>query len=294
MNDSMWTFFFTTTLFATELYLLLAGIVLLLIVIIVLLILLNKSHRKNLELYRRVALLQQAQQQLQLSERSAKDFVANASHEIQSSLSTIQGFTEIMQQQDLAVQQRNYYTQMISEAMGQLSTLSNQLLLLSRLEHESKVLVKHQYSIKAQLLQALQLFEYQITNKYIMSTLKASEHSFIYGDQVLMLQVWSNLLSNAIKHTPEGGNITIEAICNEQQCTVTVSDTGEGIAEENIPHVFERFYWEKHKYNKETNSNGLGLSIVKKIVDLHTGTIHLSSEVHKGTSVTVCLPQSPL
>ncbi|MCR8657242.1 sensor histidine kinase [Paenibacillus endoradicis] len=291
MNDSIWVFCYTAALFVTELHLLRAGATLLLIVTVFLFMMLNKAHRKSTDLNQLIGQLQLTHQQLQLSERSAKEFVANVSHEIHTSLSSIQSFTDILEQQDLALQQRNHYVQIIRDRAGQLSSMSNQLLLLSRLENESKVIVKHNYSIKAQLLQALQLFEFQMTEKYIMSTIKASEQSFIYGDQVLMLQVWSNLLSNAIKHTPIGGNITIEASCNEQQCTVTFSDTGEGIAQERIAHVYERFYWEKHKHNKDTNGNGLGLSIVKKIVDLHAGTIHLSSEVHKGTNVTIHLPQ---
>ena len=290
------TFRYRAEWFNNELNLLLAVIVVPLIGIVVfavLLCMLNTLRRRNAALGRHVAQLQLVQQHLQLSERSAKEFVANASHEIHSSLSAIQSFADLLLQQDLAAQQRIHYAQIISKEAGQLSAVSNQFLLLSRLEIESKALVKRQYSIKAQLRQALQLFEYQMTNKYIMSTLLASEQSLIYGDQVLMLQVWTNLLSNAIKHTPAGGNITIEASCNEQYYTVTVSDSGEGIAQEIIPHIFERHYWEASKNNQGTNSNGLGLSIVKKIVDVHAGTIHLSSEVDKGTTVTVCLPQPP-
>lgn len=294
MNDSMlMPLRYTSVLLAVERPLLQAGAVLFLIGTVVLLRMLYQLRRKNSRLERLVAQLQLSQQQLQASERSAKESVANVSHEIHASLSAIQSFAGILQQQDLALQQRTHYAHIISEEAGQLSALSNQLLLLSRLENEEKVMVKRHYSIRAQLRQALQLYEYQMTDKSIMSALKASEQSLIYGDQVLMLQVWSNLLSNAIKHTPAEGKITVEASCNEQYCTVTVSDTGEGIVEETIPHIFERFYWKKRENSKEMNSNGLGLSIVKKIVHLHDGTIHVSSEVGKGTSVTVCLPQPP-
>lgn len=282
---------YPATWLASELSLIVAGAALPLIGAVVVLIMLRKSNEQNTNLNQLLNELQQSQQELQLSEHSAKEFVANVSHEIHSSLFGIQSFADGLKQQDLSFQQRLYYAQMISEEAVQLSALSKQLLLLSRMENENQVIVKQQYLIKAQLRQALQLFEYQLTEKDIMSTLKANELSVISGDQVLMLQVWTNLLSNAIKYTPEGGSINIEVSNNEQYCYVTVSDTGEGISEESIDYVFDRNYWKKRKADIAISSNGLGLSIVKRIVQLHGGTIHLTSQGGEGTKVTVQLPQ---
>lgn len=292
MRDSAYIAFrYPETWVASELPFIVAGAALPLISAVILLIMLRKSNKKNAKLNQLLNELQQSQQELQSSEHSAKEFVANVSHEIHSSLFGIQSFANGLKQQDLTAEQRLHYAQMISEEVVQLSALSKQLLLLSRMENENQVIVKQQYLIKAQLRQALQLFEYQLTEKDIMSTLKANELSVISGDRVLMLQVWTNLLSNAIKYTPEGGSIIIEVSSNEQYCNVTVSDTGEGISEESIDYVFDRNYWKNRKADNAISSNGLGLSIVKRIVQLHGGMIQLISQAGEGTKVTVQLPQ---
>lgn len=274
-----------------ELQLLSIAALLLAFAVVALLYLLGKMRRHHAEKEHQIAQLQLKQRELQLTEQAGKEFVANVSHEVHASLASIQSYAQLLLEEELDSEQRSRYAQTISEAAGQLSLLTRQLLLLSRLENESRAIAKRHYLLKQQLRQVLQLYEWQLANKHIMSTLIANDHSSIYGDQVLLLQVWSNLLSNAIKHTPPGGAITIEAVCTEEACTIHISDTGEGIADELMPHIFDRYYFNNNQEHKEDSSNtGLGLSIAQKIVQLHGGTIHISSEQNVGTKAVVALP----
>ncbi|GIP15481.1 hypothetical protein J40TS1_11230 [Paenibacillus montaniterrae] len=274
-----------------ELQLLRTAAVLLLLAVAALLCLLGKMRRHHADKEHQITQLQLKQRELQLNEQVGKEFVANVSHEVHASLASIQSYAQLLLEEELDSEQRARYAQTISEAAGQLSALTRQLLLLSRLENESRAIAKRHYLLKQQLRQVLQLYEWQLANKHIMSALIANDQSSIYGDQVLLQQVWSNLLSNAIKHTPPGGAITIEAVCTVEACIVHLSDTGEGIADELMPHIFDRYYFKDNQEHKEdSGSTGLGLSIAQKIVQLHGGTIHISSEQNVGTKAVVALP----
>lgn len=274
-----------------ELQLLRTAAVLLLLAVAALLCLLGKMRRHHADKEHQITQLQLKQRELQLNEQVGKEFVANVSHEVHASLASIQSYAQLLLEEELDSEQRARYAQTISEAAGQLSALTRQLLLLSRLENESRAIAKRHYLLKQQLRQVLQLYEWQLANKHIMSALIANDQCSIYGDQVLLQQVWSNLLSNAIKHTPPGGAITIEAVCTEEACIIHLSDTGEGIADELMPHIFDRYYFKDNREHKEdSGSTGLGLSIAQKIVQLHGGTIHISSEQNVGTKAVVALP----
>lgn len=102
----------------------------------------------------------------------------------------------------------------------------------------------------------------------------------------------TNLISNALKHTPQGGNIHLQAQINETDkiCEITVSDTGSGISDEHLSHLFDRFYRVDSSRSQSTGGTGLGLAIVKSIMNLHHGKVIVSSEVNKGTSVTLIFP----
>jgi signal transduction histidine kinase len=108
----------------------------------------------------------------------------------------------------------------------------------------------------------------------------------VNGDADLLSQVWINLLNNAIKFTPESGTITITLTEN----SVTISDTGVGISDEDRIHIFERFYKVDKARDRSLGGNGLGLAIVKKIVELHDGHISAESEIGKGTAFEISLP----
>jgi signal transduction histidine kinase len=113
----------------------------------------------------------------------------------------------------------------------------------------------------------------------------------IDADKENMEKVFNNLLSNAIKYTPAGGTVKVSASDFGTHLQISVADTGIGIAPEALPHIFERFYRVKDEKTREILGTGLGLTIVKNIVDAHMGTIHVESEVGKGSTFTVLLPK---
>jgi signal transduction histidine kinase len=116
------------------------------------------------------------------------------------------------------------------------------------------------------------------------------DEATLEADEELLNQVWRNLLHNAIKFTPEGGTLAIGLATDGNRATATFADSGIGIADDDLPHLFERFFKADKARNRSLGGSGLGLSIVKKIVDLHGGEIEVESRPGEGTTFTVRLP----
>lgn len=231
--------------------------------------------------------------ELERVDKAQKEFVANVSHEIQSPLASIQGFADTLQSKELSEGERQRYAAIISEEARHLAALSRQLLLLSKLDNANDAVACRLYKLKPQLRQVVQLMEWQLTEKEIAVRIAVPEQLQAYGDEVLLLQVWTNLISNAVKHIPAGRSVTINAYCDDTACSVTVADTGDGIPDEQLPHIFDRFYRGDSARERASGSTGLGLSIVRKIIRLHGGTITVYSQLGEGTSFIVVLPHSP-
>lgn len=227
--------------------------------------------------------------ELERTEKARQEFVANVSHEIESPLTSIQGFATTLKDQSIAHEQRVYYLSIIEEESRRLSLLSKQLLTLSTLDYDSNVLHMKTFNLRTQIRQVAQIMEWKLTDKELFLRLSVPEMN-LYGDEDLLHQVWTNLITNAIKHTPAGGKITISAKAQGEQCIVSVSDTGEGIAENDLPNIFDRFYKADRVRTRESNSTGLGLSIVQKIVHAHNGSIQVESKIGEGTVFKVTLP----
>lgn len=229
-------------------------------------------------------------QALKRSDQARQEFVSNVSHEIQSPLTSIQGFASALRSGTLDSEEQDHYLSVIEEESRRLSTLSKQLLTLAMLDDNDEGSVhKEPVELRAQLRQAAQVMEYQLTEKDLALVLGVPELT-VAGSGDFLYQIWINLLSNAVKFTPAGGTITIRAWKEGGFCKVSVSDTGVGISAEEQVHVFERFYRADKARDRSASSTGLGLSIVRKIVNLHQGTIEVSSKPGEGATFTVSLP----
>ncbi|GGH24400.1 sensor histidine kinase [Paenibacillus segetis] len=228
-------------------------------------------------------------QELERTERARQEFVANVSHEIESPLTSIQGFATTLKDHSIAQDQRVHYLSIIEEESRRLSLLSKQLLTLSTLDYDSNALHVKRFNLRTQIRQVAQIMEWKLTDKELFLKLSVPD-IYLYADEDLVHQVWMNLITNAIKHTPAGGKVTISAEVQGEQCIISVSDTGEGIAEEDLPNIFDRFYKADRVRTRETNGTGLGLSIVQKIVKVHKGSIQVTSKVGEGTIFKVILP----
>lgn len=223
-------------------------------------------------------------------EKMRQDFISDVSHEIQSPLTSISGFAALLRKGNLSESQISRYANIIEAESKRLSKLSENLLRLSNLESENHNLNLKNYQIDKQIESILLMLEPQWSAKSI--TLDVSlEKTIVCGDEDLLSQVFINLLHNAIKFTSENGNIGVKLSSSENEIECKISDTGRGISPQDQPRIFERFYKADKSRDRSLGGNGLGLSIVKKIVDLHGGKISLTSEVGKGTEFTVFLPR---
>lgn len=227
--------------------------------------------------------------ELERTNRARQEFVANVSHEIESPLTSIQGFAQTLKDPTLPEDERIEYLNIIDQESHRLSMLSKQLLTLSSLDYDPDSLQKKPIDLRAQLRQVVQIMEWRLTEKQLAVRLSLADIR-VHGDSNLLYQVWMNLITNAIKYTPAEGSIMISAKLDEGNCVVTFSDTGEGIPAEELPLIFDRFYKVDRARTRETHSSGLGLAITQKIVETHNGTIEVSSTVGKGTTFTVTLP----
>ncbi|KWX70935.1 hypothetical protein AMQ84_28275 [Paenibacillus riograndensis] len=227
--------------------------------------------------------------ELERTNRARQEFVANVSHEIESPLTSIQGFAHALKDGTLPEQQRMEYLSIIDQESRRLSVLSKQLLTLSSLDYDENALDRKDIDLRAQLRQVLQIMEWRLTEKELAVRLQVADIT-LQGDANLLYQVWMNLLSNAIKYTQTGGTIAISAKAENQHCMVTVTDNGEGIPADQLPMIFDRFYKVDRARTRDSNSSGLGLSIVRKIIEVHGGTVEATSTVGEGTTFTVTLP----
>ncbi|MCD7035372.1 HAMP domain-containing histidine kinase [Metabacillus sp. GX 13764] len=221
-------------------------------------------------------------------EEMRQEFISNVSHEIQSPLTSISGFANALKNDDLTKEERAHYLEIIENESTRLSKLSENLLKLTSLESHHLTLEKSNYRLDYQLRRIILANEpqWQAKNIEIEANL---EPIMITADEELLDQVWINLLHNSIKFTPEKGTITVTASKNEEELIITIEDTGIGMNEETVMHMFERFYKADPSRNRNSGGSGLGLSIVKKIVDLHLGEIRVESEIGKGTKISVTL-----
>lgn len=217
------------------------------------------------------------------------DFVVNVSHEFKTPIATIEGCATLIKGSDLTNSEHDEYTQMIIENTQQLSALSSNILKISKLENQELIAEKNSFRLDEQIRQALLLLEIQWSNKGISLNIELTSVVF-YGNEELMMQIWMNLLGNAIKFTPDGGEISVSLVESMDCVIIKIVDTGIGMEREAQKHIFEKFYQEDK--SRASDGNGLGLPLIKRIVDLCGGNINVESQLGKGSSFVVTLPRN--
>lgn len=215
------------------------------------------------------------------------DFVVNVSHEFQTPIAAIEGYATLLQEPNLPQEERFEYTQMILESSRQLSALSGNILKLSKLETQEIAPEKKYFYLDEHLRQALLLLENSWSKKNIDIDMDLPT-TYCYGCEDLLTQVWINLYSNAIKFTPEYGTIITKLKTTNKWIIVSISDTGIGMNEDVKNRIFEKFYQGDKSRNFE--GNGLGLTLVKRIIDLCQYKIEVESKPNFGTTFNIYLP----
>lgn len=216
------------------------------------------------------------------------DFVSNVSHEMKTPIAIIKNYAQLLRAGKASKEQREEYTKGIEDAASRLSSLISNILKLNKLENQTITPEIETYDVCRQLCESAILFEDAMEKKEIELEADIEDAAMIRADASLMELVWNNLLSNAVKFTKPGGRITIRQTSDEVCIRVSVSDTGCGISKESMNHIFDKFYQGDTSHSME--GNGLGLALVKRVLELMDGDIQITSEEGKGSTFLVTLP----
>lgn len=214
------------------------------------------------------------------------DFVNTFSHEFKTPLISIRGFAKLLQSRDLTEEQRQTYTDTIVRQSERLAAMSTHILELTQYENTEIVSGKTTFSLDEQLRRCIHQQERGWLQKGLTVAGDLDPVDY-YGNEELMEHIWSNLISNAIRFTPTGGEITVVLRKEKDEITVSVSDTGIGMDEETQRHIFDKFY--RAEPYPDNRGNGLGLSIVRRAVELCGGQVTVFSKPDKGSTFTVTL-----
>ena len=233
----------------------------------------------------------QMAQQLAKQDETRQQFISDVSHEFQTPLTAIQGFATILKNEKLTDEQRQKYADIILFHSKRLSTLSKNMLQLTLLDGEDVKLEISEFSLIEQLNRVIETQDNFALSKNIEIEFEIPKNDIrIEADESRLEQVWINLINNAIKYTQDNGVVMVHVKKTSKEVEVSIEDTGVGMSKEAISHIFERFY--RQDKSRSVEGNGLGLSIVKRIVDLHKGRIDVISREEGGSRFTVHLPQN--
>ncbi len=245
------------------------------------------EHAANDEIGLLTKNFNQMTKELNKIETMRQEFIASVSHEIQSPLTSIRGFSAALKDDIVSEDKKIQYLTIIEKESTRLSQLSSNLLKLASLDSEHQTLMLQQYRLDEQIRHVVMALEPQWTKKNIEIDLDLSNVQ-IEADKDLLEQVWLNLVTNAIKYTPENGFVKISIHQKNEEIDVKIKDNGIGIAEEDQKYIFESFY--KVDKSRTLKGSGLGLAITKKIVRLHEGAVRVESKKEQGSIFTVTLP----
>ena len=226
------------------------------------------------------------QMELKQNIEARKSFISNVSHDFQSPLMNIQGYADLLQQDESLTTDHRTYANIIVEESKRLSLLTKQLLLITSLDHDSYPIKWEMVQLDQQLKGVIMKQQWYLDEKNIDITYKLSPVR-IQADSGLLLNVWENLLVNAIKYNTDNGSIAVSCKQTGDVVEVTFTDTGIGIPEESLPYLFDRFYRVDKARNR--NGTGLGLSIVEQSLAKLNGRIDVFSKEGEGTTFIVKL-----
>ncbi|WP_071458667.1 HAMP domain-containing sensor histidine kinase [Bacillus massilinigeriensis] len=218
------------------------------------------------------------------------EFVSNVSHDIQTPLLNIQGYTKLLEKGDITEEERKHYFRVIGEEASRLSSLTQQLLVLKSVDKKEKSFMRPAvFNLAEQIKDLLRKYLWLLDEKGIGVNYSLPDIDF-HGDPSLLYNVWENLLTNSMKYNKENGEIEILLSDEGESIKILFKDTGIGLTDEEQERIFDRFYRVDHSRSK-VEGTGLGLSIAKSIVEMHEGSLDVESEPGKGSIFTVLLPK---
>lgn len=220
------------------------------------------------------------------------DFIANVSHELKTPLAIIQNYATMLQNPEIPTAKRIEYAQTITNASRRLSDLITNILKLNKLENQQIYPDVKVYDLGEQLCQCLLNFESEWEKKQLELDTEIEDEVMIKADAELMTLVWNNLFSNAVKFSEPGGKISVRLKMDEDTIQVRISDSGCGFSAEVGAHIFEKFY--QGDSSHAVQGNGLGLALVKRVIDIMGGEISVESVLNQGSTFIVKLSRDKL
>lgn len=251
------------------------------------------SAHKVAILFKDITCRRQAEEELRLADRRKDEFLAMLAHELRNPLAPIDAAASLLRAASLDEERVRRTSDIISRQVEHLTSLVNDLLDVSRVTRGLVNLEKNTLDIKRIVSNAVEQVGPLIeARRHHLTVHLPQESAFVLGDEKRLVQVIANLLNNAAKYTPEGGDIVVRMEVKGGDVLLSVADNGIGIAPELINHIFELFVQAKRTSDRSQGGLGLGLALVKRLVELHLGTVTAQSKgIGKGSEFTVCLPR---
>ena len=213
------------------------------------------------------------------------DFIANVSHEMKTPLAIMQNYGKLLQQPNLSEEERLEYAKGIEDGSRRLANMMTNILKLNRFENQQIYPNVQEFDLGEQLCECLLTYEHVWEEKGIEIDIDIEENVKVSADAELLSHVWNNLFSNAFKFIEEGGKVSLSLVSTSQHAIVKVKDTGCGMSPEVGARIFDKFY--QGDTSHATQGNGLGLALVKRVIDIMQGEISVESALGKGTTFTV-------
>ncbi len=233
--------------------------------------------------------LNKVAKELARSEILKNDFIANLSHEIKTPLSVIKNYAKVLEDESISPEERKKYLHNLQEATKKLNALVTNILKLNKLEHQTLELEITNFNVSELLTEQILQFESLIATKDLKLEIDIEEDIYINSEQSYLEIIFNNLISNAIKFTNPNGTITITLKKKNNEYIFTFCDTGCGMDSETGMHIFDKFYQGDTSHAKE--GNGLGLALVKRVIDLLGGEISVESEKGVGTTFKIIVKE---
>lgn len=225
--------------------------------------------------------------ELKATEIIQSDFISNASHEFKTPLGAIEGYATLLSDKNISEEEKNLYVDKILFNVSRMNLLINNILLLSKIDSSNIHRETSKFYLDEQIRQSILFLEPKWEKKNINFEIDFDIIKFV-GYESLLVHVWNNLISNAIKFSPVDGTITMTLHANDEGVVFEIIDEGPGINEDDQKYIFNKFYQLDTSHKEE--GYGLGLSLVKKIVDLSLGEVFVENLPEKGCKFKICLP----
>ncbi|MBB3907383.1 sensor histidine kinase [Anoxybacteroides rupiense] len=228
---------------------------------------------------------------LEYLKKERNEFLASISHELRTPLTYVKGYADIARRPNMEEEERNRYLSIIYEEAEHMQKLVKDLFELAKMDQHSFQIHKEPTNLCSFLKKLHDKMHPAFQAKKMSLVYYCDGNITVHIDQKRFEQVMINLLDNALKYSDQGSTVSIDARAEKNNIVMIVSDEGRGIPEEDLPHIFERFYRVDKSRSRNSGGTGLGLAIVKEIVEAHGGSIYAASEYGKGTNMIITLPE---